>query len=129
MGLLRFIVAKAACQYVDRGDVAAYDFTLSSFTIDSGWHDLDLSAICPTGTTLVLLRVWVKCNDAWKQVKFRTKGNANEINITVLKTLFGIDYWFYDVWVAPNTAGIIQYWFETADYDSLGVFVRGWLVE
>lgn len=123
-----FFTKKVGTLYLDRGDVAAYDFTASDFTKNSDWHDLDLTGVCPKGTKLALLRMQCTCSEAVKLAKFRTKGNTNEINTTIVLTALEGDYVYADIWVAPNAAGVIQYWFATATWSHIDVVVRGYIV-
>lgn len=42
-----YVMSPGNNAYVNRGDVAAFDFSTGSFTKDGNWHLLDLSAIVP----------------------------------------------------------------------------------
>jgi len=46
--------------YIPRGIVGAYDFTLGNFTRNGAWNDLDISGIIPAGVRLVHLKFNLK---------------------------------------------------------------------
>lgn len=116
-----------AINWTDRGNVAAYDFTLNSFTRDSTWRDLDLSAICPSGTKLVLLGIQLAATTANREGKFKTKDNANDINISDITTPAANVMVTADICVVPNANRFIQYWFTASvSWTIINLVVKGW---
>jgi hypothetical protein len=98
----------------DRGDPASDDFT--SFTQDTAWHDIDLSAIVPVNYRFVLLRFrGLSSNQTGYAIVFRRKGNVNSINNAfVLAAALGT--WVYkDILVSCDTNRKIQYQINNTD--------------
>lgn len=109
----------------DRGDPVAYDFTKPDFTIDSAWHDLDLSAIAPAGAKVIWLSVGVSSSGN-AAVFFRKKGNANAFNI---QRAIGIaaNVLAYSLPVFCDTNRFVQYYVENSGvWTSINVSVTGW---
>lgn len=112
--------------FVDRGDVTAYDFVTANFTKDATWRDLDLSAICPAGTKLVLLRVEIIVTTVAKYIKFRTKGNVNDINVSWVYNAVANQVFAMDILVVPDVNRFIQYNAMAATWSALNVVVAGY---
>lgn len=93
----------------DRGDPSSVDFAIGVLTVDAAFHDLDLSAIVPDGTTAVLLNVQVTSSAAGGVMDFRKKGNSNSINIGRVITQVGSVLNSVDIVVPCSTARVIEY--------------------
>ena len=112
--------------YVDRGDPAAYDFTLTDFTTDETWRDLDLSGIVPSGAAAVHLRVEVADNTKESTIKFRKKGNTNDINTGEIETRDSKTPNDQNLVVANDTNRVIQYWASNTSWTAIDFVVCGW---
>jgi len=123
-----FFSRAAGLRYVDRGNCYGYDWAASFWTIDSAWHDLDLSAICPSGTKLVLLRVKIKSPAKGKYIGFKTKGNTYDYNIAQLSISVINEQFAADLWVVPDVNRVIQYYLSTSTWTNADVLVAGWLI-
>lgn len=117
---------KRPINYYNRGDPAAADFAHTDLTIDNAWHDLDLSGIIPKNTKVVLLRIVLTCDAAWRNVLFRTKGNSNEINCSYLRNFSAGSEIPFDVIVSPDSSGIIEYKVTPDTWSKLTITVAGW---
>lgn len=112
--------------YTDRGDPAAYDYTKEGLTIDGAWHDLDLSAIVPVCAKAVLLKTLLRSAGVGDKIRYRLKGNINEINVcgcealraNVDRTRLGI--------TSIDTNRVMQYNADNVAWTTLSIVVRGW---
>jgi len=114
--------------YVNRGDPSDWDFTVSNFTRDDTWRDLDLSSIVPAGAVAVTLSCVIKANATGKYVIFRKKGNTNLVNVLREETLVAnLDHYFMGI-VFCDTNRIIQYRVISTAVGTLNVCVGGWFI-
>ena len=123
-----FFSRPAGHKYVDRGDPETIDFDINSFVLDGGYHDLDLSAIIPINTQLVLLRLVQQAALVGKGIYFRKKGYTNSVNEDGKRSQVADVYLRDNLYVTPNAAGIIEYWTNLVITDVLEVTVAGWWV-
>lgn len=114
--------------YVDRGDPAAYDFSVGVLTTDGNWHDLDLSSIIPEGTVLVHLFVFVSDDTPNVSIALRKKGNSNSYNMSVCGNHAANVHSRNDVMVVPDANRKIEYWTSNNTFTQLDIIVRGWWV-
>lgn len=68
-------------EYVDRGDVAAYDFILGGLTMDGNYHALDLSAILPDSARIVEIYYNFKRNAVDGTLRFRNIDVTTEFSM------------------------------------------------
>jgi len=123
-----FDISALGHKYVDRGDPAAFDFTLGNFTTDGGWHDLDLSGIVPAGTIAVDLRVQVQDELNTAAVNFRKKGNVNTVNVLRCSTHYDDDLLDTFGFVFCDVNRKIQYASNDLTFTAINFLVRGWLI-
>ncbi len=112
--------------FVDRGDVGAWDFTHADLTKDNYWHDLDLSAIVPAGTTAVQLRVQIKDDSIARAIIFRKKGHTGFWNIARLRIQVANVEIEGDIMVPLDNDRKINYLATGAVWTLIGISVRGW---
>ena len=114
--------------YVDRGDPAAYDYAKEDLTIDGAWHDLNLSAIVPAGAKAILLKTRLQSANPGDAIRYRLKGNTNEINVcgcealraNVIRTRLGI--------TSIDANRVIEYNADNITWTLLNIVVRGWWI-
>ena len=115
-------------QFFDRGDPSVFDYSLTDFTTDGNWHDLDLSALVPYGPSSVLLVSYIKDDLFGTNIAFRTKSNANEVNISsaaiLVANIFFLDFHI----ITCNANPIIQYKCTNTTWTDLYLAVRGWWI-
>ena len=119
--------AGGGASYTDRGDPAAHDFTLTDFTTDNTWRDLNLSSIISTGVKLVHLLLELQDNSVNSLMQFRQKGRSNTVNSVVINTQISTVYVRGYFWLLCDADGIIQYKGNPISMTYINVSVRGWI--
>ncbi|HEA68520.1 hypothetical protein LCGC14_0817790 [marine sediment metagenome] len=115
--------------WINRGNLASFDWILSDFTIDVSWHDLDLSAIIPASTKLVGFRVWQRTTTVAVIFELRTKGNADYHNRSVNSSNAAFLDIHSDMWVVPDSNLLVEYRVSgPTDWTFLNVLIFGWFV-
>jgi len=112
--------------FVDRGDPAANDFTITNFIRDGAWHDLDLSGIIPENVKAVAISFAGYNTEASKHVWMKTKGNIKDFNKSQFFTQTAGLVFTGDMIVAPNENGIIEYQIESTGWLYINITVKGW---
>lgn len=112
--------------YVDRGDPAADDFTAIDFTRDGTWYTLDLSGIIPANVKAVSLSFITLSGLAGKRARFRTLGNANEFNISLVGIQVANMLIGHDLIIAPDADGKIEYKLDAGGWAIVTLNVKGW---
>ena len=114
--------------YVDRGDPSADDFTLTDFTTDGTWNDLDLSAIVPVNTVAVHLTCLIWDNAVNSILSFRENGNSNIVNISSLRTQVSGLPVPADLIVKLDADRIIEYLGSNLAFVGIITTVKGWFI-
>lgn len=114
--------------FVDRGDPAAWDYTLNDFTRDAAWHDLDLSGIVPAGAKAIAVFMKIKSNVVGSNLRLRTNGNVNTSNLTELKTQVANVIISFDVVTIPDGNRVVEYYASLAVWTDISLIVKGWWV-
>lgn len=112
----------------ERSDPTDWDYTVTSFTADGDFHDLDLSSIVTdSDAKAVLLRVRARSDTASKQVYFRKNGNSNTAAAWGLTTQVG-GVVIEGVGIVPcSTSQVIEYVVSsTGTWSVIDVVVMGW---
>jgi len=112
--------------YVDRGDPAAYDYAKEALTLDGAWNDLDLSAIVPAGAKAIFIMGHVEGNAIDWKIKFRKKGNINEVNHGGMETIRANVERHRSSIVSCDANRVIQYNADNKAWAELNLSVRGW---
>jgi len=66
--------------YIDRGDIASYDFEVGDLITDGTWRVLDISSIVPANAKVIVGRIEVNDNSVGKAVYLRPYGYTNVKN-------------------------------------------------
>lgn len=112
--------------FVDRGDPAAADKTAATLTIDSAWHDWDLSSVVPDGAKWVLIRYSVLNTGAGWEIDLRKKGSVNLFNVARAVGVVNTAY-MGDLHVPCDSNRVISYFVLNAGvYTSLDLTIGGW---
>lgn len=119
---------KLAPHWVDRGDPASSDYEAGDLTMDSAWHDLDLSSIVPAGATMVALYVIIQDGATDSQVKFRKNGNSNVINRAQIRTQVVNGSIDGNMIVHCDQNRVIEY-FINATLTICTIIVTGWYID
>jgi hypothetical protein len=114
--------------YLDRGDPSRYDYSLTDFTTDGNWHDLDLSAIMPFVNILIKMFVMINDNASETYLMFRRKGNSNSFNIHRLRiSVANISTsQLFEIMCDKN--GKIEYKATDTTFASIDLTVCGWFI-
>ena len=123
-----FFSRPAGHKFVNRGDPDSYDYDANDFIIDGMWHDLDISSIIPKNAKLVLLRIRFKAIETSKFFEFRTNNQVYINNIVSLYTTVTNIFVCGDVFVTPDSNGIIDYCITTNTTATINVCIAGWFV-
>ena len=121
------IARKPGLKYVNRAEVAAYDYKETTLTQDSAWHTISLSAIVPANAKLVLLRVGAAHASAGKYFRISKAGQTGSYSVVNVVTQAANI-------VNEQTALVdcvgqqIQYWATTGTFASLRLVVLGWFL-
>ena len=115
-------------KFVSRGDPSVVDFDKDDLTSDGGYHDLDLSAIIPKNTKLILLRVKCESSLGTLDLMVRKKGNTNEINSDYNIIAITDVPSYQTLLVVPNNDRVIEYKTTFGTYTVLNITVGGWFV-
>lgn len=112
--------------YVNRGDPAAYDWSLITLDADEAWHDLDLSGIIPEGTAAVSITVLGRCGAVDEFIYLSTTGFTNMKNRAELRTQVAGVFTSIDMVIAPDADRKIKYAISVAAWDKVYIMVKGW---
>lgn len=119
-------------KYVNRGDVVSWDFTLTDFTIDATWRDIDMSTLgIPPEAYMVMFRVMVEISSGDdKTFYIREKGFADFKNAgTIIAQAAGVMNTGLML-VGCDDTQIFEYWGSSpAAWVNINVAAIGWFVE
>ncbi|MBA7524151.1 hypothetical protein ES705_16288 [subsurface metagenome] len=121
-----FYHRRAGVQWIDRGDIDAVDYNVTSLTANDNWQDLDISGIVGTGRKLVVIESNLKDNAGGKVMLVRTKGNVNEINISPCGTIKADKTCSRNLLLSTDENGVVQYKIESGIWSITDLTVRGW---
>jgi len=114
--------------FVPRGSLSVPDYTEATLTRDGAYHDLDLSAIVPTGAVAVLLEIKLRDNAISGYMYVRKNGltGAND-SITLTVQITNETTYYPAIIVACDPNRVIEY-FVSSGLDSVKLTVRGWWI-
>lgn len=112
--------------YQDRGDPNAWDFVKGNFTIDSAWHELNLSSIIPSGPSATLIRFFVLPPVINMTIELRERGDTNGIAVSVLRTTAGMVWHDTQLIVGLDSTRIIEYKITAGVWAFIFAVVNGW---
>ena len=107
-----------------RGDITEYDFTVTDFTIDHSWHNLDLSSIVPLNAKAVQLSIIANADAAGKMIRIKKAGSV--LNICYIATQILDQYVGNSITVPLDNMGIVEYDIDIANWSNISVVVMGW---
>ena len=121
-----FYHRRKGIQYIDRGDVAAVDYNVTTLTADDNWHDMDISSIVGATRKLVLIISDLKDNAGGKVMLMRTKGNVNEVNIAPCGTIKADKTCSRNMFLYTDDNGFVQYKIKSGVWTTINLTIRGW---
>lgn len=113
--------------YVNRGDMAAWDFTEPDFTSDGTWRDLDLSAIVPEHAKAVHIAIAIKNAAVGADFTFRRNGNVNTLSVVRSGTQVANVTFRASHLIPIDTNRIIEYNLSNLIWVTHRVMVIGWI--
>lgn len=122
------IPVNAGVKFVHSGNPDGYDYTTEDFTINSMFHDLDLTDKIPENTKLVLLRVRFKSATLVNFLEFQRKGDYYHTNVSSLYSLVANKFTCGDMWVQPDENRVIEYAVSIGSDPVINVCIGGWFV-
>ncbi len=115
--------------FVDRGDPAAYDFTVGDFTTDGAWHDLDLSSIVTNSDAkAILLNLVIQDGVAASRIRFRKNGNSNERAITGIETQAANITMRGAITIPCDVNQVVEYQGDNLVFTAINLTVLGWFL-
>jgi hypothetical protein len=113
----------------DRGDPSSDDFTKADLTVDTAWHDLDLSSIVTdSNSTFAILKVEIDNTSAEKYIFFRKNGNTNQYNRNSAYTQVGNIAISFTMTVPMDSNQVIEYKIQNVGtWNAINITVIGWL--
>lgn len=123
-----FFSRPAGHKFVHRGNPDGYDWTAGDFTVDSGFHDLDLSGIIPVNTKLVLLRAKFKSAEIGKFFELQRKGDYYHVNMFSLFSIVSNQWSCGDCLIQSDADRLIEYAITTGSSPTINLMVGGWWV-
>ena len=114
---------------VDRGDPAAFDFSVNDLSTDGDWHDLDLSSIVPEGTVAVKVAVGIEDDAAGSAFSLRKNGNSNTINRFRIITQDAGDIMVGSDIVFCDENRVIEYLATSTTWTTINIAVTGWIIQ
>ena len=112
----------------DRGDPAAVDYIKTDLTLDGNWNDLNLSAHVPVGAIAAKIHVTVEGNSPTQEIRFRKKGNVNEINHDCVEALRPNVERCRDICAYLDSGRVTQYNADNVAWTTLSLVIRGWQI-
>ncbi len=116
------------CNFVDRGDPAAYDFEVGVLTTDGVWRDLDVSGVVPSGAIAVQFFLQVVIAGPGYTAKIRKKGNTNTYNALTVTTIYANQTSGVIGIVPVGTSPGFQYWCENGIWSAVNILIQGWFI-
>lgn len=124
---MKGIGSPAGDKFFNRGDPATFDYDQNTIFVEDTWTGLSLSTIIPAKTTAVLLSVMAEDVGGMPlPLRFRTTGNSNEKNISmVLSMAIGLNY-YHDLLMPTGGAQSIEYHIPVDGIGLIQLTVKGW---
>lgn len=114
--------------FVDRGDPAAFDFSVVDFTTDGVWHSLDISSIVPEGASAVVIRTRIFDNLSGQYFVLRRHGLANDICTFVSRTYVASAFIDGLAVISLDSSRLVDYRCSNTVWSSIDIVVNGWFV-
>lgn len=111
---------------INRGDKIGPDFTLTDFTFDNTWRELDLSVIVPIGAHVVYASSVLRGTALLRTVYFRTQGFTTEHVISRISTQLTNVFNMSVLTVFPNPANAKVGYKGTTLIDFFSLTILGW---
>lgn len=108
-------------------DPSTYDWTKSSFTADSSYHDLDCSSIVPSGASGIIFTYYIMDNLNDKQFRLRKNGNSYSHEIGIAYTVAN-KYVGGNFWIPCDSDRKVEYYLTSTTWSYVYLSVIGWVL-
>ena len=115
-------------QFLKKPDQQTYDFTLTDFTRDYQYHDLDLSAKVPAGAKAVMLWGAYKSDTPDCEANFAQNVHTGEYLKDIFFQHVANIGTTLDSTIPLDGDRIIQYRFSNVTYQYINISVVGWWI-
>lgn len=112
--------------FVERGDPGSADFAIGDFTIDSAWHDLDLSGIVPSNAKAVAVSLRLRSTLTCKTIYLTKKDYIQGWNVSLHKMNLAGLYEYTDKIVPIGSDGKLTYYLTAGGWNVVWLTVKGW---
>ena len=112
--------------YVDRGDPTSFDFTISDFSTDGSWHDLDLSGIIPVDASAVQVSLFIQDDAIGSLFQVRKNGNTNGVNAPAIRTSVTNINAYMTAIVSTDNNRKIEYKGSNVSFIDIQLVISGW---
>lgn len=123
-----FFMKRRGHRLVVRDEQDGYDFTLTDFTIDNNWHDLDLSGIVDKGSIAALIHVTPYSTDGAATIYLSKKGFTEPYIASYHLMQFMTPFPFEALVALDPVTGKCQYKLGTGTWVYINVSVLSWFV-
>lgn len=114
--------------YVDRGDPAAYDWTVGNFTTDGTWYDLDCSSIVPAGAKAIQFRLNLTDDLINQYFQLRENGNTDVVNTLTLYINVAGYIVNCDGIVTCDLNRVVEYRASNTTFTAINLVIKGWFI-
>lgn len=112
--------------YIDRGDAQSWDWTLTDFSVENTWTDLDCASKVPAGASHIALRLLLTSDDLPARIDLRENGLSYEVTLSRCSVhVAAVQSCFFLV-VACDADRKIEYKRNIASWTNLNVHILGW---
>ena len=121
-----FLSGSKGISWHDRGDIAAYDYTLADFVDPFVWYTFNLSSIVGIGKHLVKIRCIITTTTNDQHMYLRTKGYTDVINIHKLLVRTLQKNYDYSILVETDENGCIEGYRFGLYFTVINIAIQGW---
>jgi len=115
--------------FVNRGDPAAWDWTVGDLTTDGTYHDLDCSGIVPSNAVAIVFFIQVEDGTAEIPFRLRKNGNSNGYNVGEVRTIV-TDVTSSATLIVPCDANqVVEYYGYNTTWSTINIVIVGWFTD
>ena len=112
--------------YADRGDPVSADYDKGDLIRDNNWHEMDLSAIVPSGVKAILVHIRLLSVMGGKVFRLKKLGTSGSYNTAITSTHVSNINDYADKIVSLDDDRKIEYRTSLDPWTVIQVTVKGW---